>query len=101
SYFQRQIALMKKELLAAASGRGLAAPRSRTPKKTRHYNCRTASCRQLAGRDLSGLARANPLELVVTPAFPESQKLTLRELPSDAASRFRIKKRSSKDPPSA
>src|SRR6195256_1629648 len=41
---------------------------------------RTAYCRLLAGRDLSGPTCVNPLELGVTPALPGPQKLTLREL---------------------
>src|SRR5713101_1682929 len=41
---------------------------------------RTASCRLLAGRDLSGLTCVNSLELGAAPLLPEPQKLTLREL---------------------
>src|SRR5260370_33317397 len=41
---------------------------------------RTASCRLLAGRDLSGLTCVNSLELGAAPLLPELQKLTLREL---------------------
>src|SRR5258708_12141597 len=40
----------------------------------------TASCRLLAGRDLSGPNFFGPLELGAVPASPEPQKLTLREL---------------------
>src|SRR5260370_527074 len=41
---------------------------------------RTASCRLLASRDLSGLTCVNSLELGAAPLLPELQKLTLREL---------------------
>src|SRR5216684_118716 len=41
---------------------------------------RTASCRLLAGRDLSGPTCVNPLELGVAPALPGPQNLALREL---------------------
>src|SRR6266481_2359034 len=41
---------------------------------------RTASCRLLAGRDLSGPTRVNPLELGVARALPGPQELALGEL---------------------
>src|SRR5580704_1682550 len=41
---------------------------------------RTAYCRLLAGRDLSGFSFLNPLELVATLALPGPQKLPLRKL---------------------
>src|SRR5713101_7986114 len=41
---------------------------------------RTASCRLLAGRDLSGPTCASPLELGLVPTRSGPQKLTLREL---------------------
>src|SRR5260370_4262435 len=46
----------------------------------RSSGSRTASCRLLAGRDLSGLTCVNSLELGAAPLLPELQKLTLREL---------------------
>src|SRR5260370_7905804 len=41
---------------------------------------RRASCRLVAGRDLSGRTCVNPLELGVAPALPGPQNLALREL---------------------
>src|SRR6266849_341687 len=41
---------------------------------------RTASCRLLAGRDLSGPTCVSPLELGTSPALPGAKKLALREL---------------------
>src|SRR5580692_886885 len=43
-------------------------------------NQRTAYCRLLAGRDLEGFTRANPPELVATPAQPGPKTLPLRKL---------------------